>query len=153
MNENNDRSIFRKNIGRALLNRDGDEFLKFWELDLTTRKAKDEFLDLVDMEKQRDIEKQVSDYIKDNFSFVVFEVRDAEERLVLESRMISSVSLCEDCGANGDWFGLSSPKKKIRDSGLWLVNELYKTPLSDEDFDRVENLIRRKGDSCLGELR
>ena len=31
--ENKDRSIFRKNIGRALLSRDHDPFLEQWELD------------------------------------------------------------------------------------------------------------------------
>src|ERR1700722_18438948 len=35
--ENKDRSIFRKNVGRAILNRDHDPFLLFWEFDLTTR--------------------------------------------------------------------------------------------------------------------
>lgn len=38
--ENKDRSIFRKNIDRAILARDKDPFLKQWELDLTTRTAK-----------------------------------------------------------------------------------------------------------------
>jgi hypothetical protein len=38
--ENKDRSIFRKNIGRAFLNRDGDPFLEQWELDLTSRDSK-----------------------------------------------------------------------------------------------------------------
>src|SRR5205085_2901797 len=38
--ENKDRSIFRKNIGRALLNRQHDPFLQFWELDRTSRLAK-----------------------------------------------------------------------------------------------------------------
>src|SRR6476646_10177585 len=41
--ENKDRSIFRKNIGRALLNKDNDPFLSDWELDLTARKAKDHY--------------------------------------------------------------------------------------------------------------
>ena len=36
VNENKDRSIFRKNIGRALLNRAGDPFLADWEIDRTT---------------------------------------------------------------------------------------------------------------------
>jgi len=36
LKENKDRSIFRKNIGRALLARDGDEFLGQWEIDLTS---------------------------------------------------------------------------------------------------------------------
>jgi hypothetical protein len=33
--ENKDRSIFRKNIGRALLRRGQDPFLPLWELDRT----------------------------------------------------------------------------------------------------------------------
>ena len=32
LNENKDRSIFRKNIGRALLNKERDTFLEKWEL-------------------------------------------------------------------------------------------------------------------------
>lgn len=40
INENKDRSIFRKNIGRAILNKNKDPFLKQWEWDLTTREAK-----------------------------------------------------------------------------------------------------------------
>lgn len=38
--ENKDRSIFRKNIGCALLNRDGDPFLAQWEQDLTSSAKK-----------------------------------------------------------------------------------------------------------------
>ena len=38
--EDKDRSIFRKNIGRSLLNRDKDPFLEQWEIDLTSRKQK-----------------------------------------------------------------------------------------------------------------
>jgi hypothetical protein len=41
--ENKDRSIFRKNIGRALLNKARDPFLAQWEIDLTTSAAKKEF--------------------------------------------------------------------------------------------------------------
>lgn len=40
LHENKDRSIFRKNIGRALLNRDHDPFLEYWELDLTSHESK-----------------------------------------------------------------------------------------------------------------
>ena len=34
-----------------------------------------------------------------------------------------------------------SPKERIRDSGLWLVNELWKTPLSDADLGMLSELI------------
>jgi hypothetical protein len=72
--ENKDRSIFRKNIGRALLNKEKDPFLEKWELDLTTRTAKENFGFQIDHEKQMQVEHQVSDYIQSHFWFVVFPV-------------------------------------------------------------------------------
>lgn len=134
LKENKDRSIFRKNIGRALLNRDKDSFLEKWELDLTTRNAKDRHSDSVDFDKQKEIEKRVTKFIQDNFSFVVFQIDDKDKRLYFESRIISTVSLCEECKPSENWLGNYSPKEKIRKSGLWIVNELWKTPLTDEDI-------------------
>ncbi len=134
LSENKDRSIFRKNIGRSILSKAGDPFLGEWELDLTTSAAKQKFSSKVDFERQKDVEKEVSRYIQNNFSFAVVAVDGKDDRLELESKLISTVSLCEECRPTGDWLGLHSPKKKIRESGLWLVNELYKQPLSEEDF-------------------
>jgi hypothetical protein len=141
INENKDRSIFRKNIGRALLNKDKDPFLEQWNLDLTTRKAKESHKDKIDIEKQKEVEKRVTKYMQDNFSLVVFGVPKKEDRLVLESKIISTVSLCEDCQPSKNWLGLSSPKGKIEKSGLWLVNELYKEPLNKTDLDELKRLL------------
>jgi len=132
--ENKDRSIFRKNIGRTILSQNNDSFLKQWEWDLTTRVKKDKYLPLLDKEKQVQIEKQVTAYIQEAFSFAVFEVNTKEQRLGLEAKIISTVSLCNECKPSRDWLGNFSPKHKIRESGLWLVNELYKTPLSNDDL-------------------
>jgi hypothetical protein len=140
--ENKDRSIFRKNIGRCLLNRESDPFLDDWELDLTTRNAKDKHAAAIDPDKQAAVERNVTKRIQENFSFVVFEVKEKEKRLGLESRIISTVSLCDECLPSKNWLGLSSPKEKIRDSGLWLVNELYKEPLSDSDMGWLNELIQ-----------
>jgi hypothetical protein len=137
IDENKDRSIFRKNIGRALLNKQKDPYLKLWELDLTERESKDKFSNLLDMEKQKRIEKQVSKFIQDNFSFAVLRIDNKDKRLEMESKIISTVSLCNECKPSEEWLGLFSPKKKIRESGLWLVNELYKQPLSEEDFKEL----------------
>jgi hypothetical protein len=90
--ENKDRSIFRKNIGRALLNRARDPFLEQWNWDLTTRKAKDAYGPLLDRRKQQVVEEEVTAYIQGQFSFVVLEVQEKAERLTLESRLISTVS-------------------------------------------------------------
>jgi hypothetical protein len=136
--ENKDRSIFRKNIGRALLNRDHDPFLPFWELDLTTLTMKEKHGG-IDFDRQRTIERNVSRYIQEYFSFIVVRVDGKEERLRLESKLISTVSLCDACSPSLQWLGLSSPKKKIRDSGLWVVNELYKEPLFIQDLERLSN--------------
>ena len=140
VNENKDRSIFRKNIGRALLNKRKDPYLDKWELDLTTKKAKDELGGLIDDKKQMQIEKAVTEYLQDNFSFVVFKVDDKNQRLQLESKIISTVSSCNDCKPSKSWLGLSSPKEKIKESGLWLVNELYKNQLNDADLDELKRI-------------
>jgi len=151
--ENKDRSIFRKNIGRCILNREKDSFLDKWELDLTTREAKEKYSALIDFEKQNQIEKKVTDYIQNNFSFVVFPVIDKEKRIHLESKIISTVSLCDECKRSDKWLGFYCPNKelqsnrtyknclKIRESGLWLVNELYKKPLSDQNMIELRTIL------------
>ena len=138
--ENKDRSIFRKNIGRALLNRDRDPFLPTWELDRTSRLARDKHA--IDLARQSAIERLVSQYIQERFTFIVFRVDDKTQRLGLESKMISTVSHCEECQPSTKWLGLHSPKDKIRTSGLWLVNELYKEPISIEDLEQLRILFR-----------
>ncbi|MBL7148403.1 MAG: hypothetical protein ISS82_06255 [Nanoarchaeota archaeon] len=138
VNENKDRSIFRKNIGRALLNKRKDSYLKEWELDLTTKEAKNKFNSLINPNKQKAIEKEVSEYIQNNFSFIVFPVEDKEKRLEIESKIISTISLCKECKTSVNWLGLFSPKDKIREKGLWLVNELDKKEISDEELELLE---------------
>jgi len=141
LNENKDRSIFRKNIGRALLKKRNDPFLEFWELDLTTRQAKDQYSSLIDLGYQRTVEKEVSEYIRDDFSFGIFEVASKKERLEIESKLISTVSWCDECKPSSKWLGSESPKVKIVQSGLWLVNELYKTPFNASGLEHLSRLI------------
>lgn len=141
MLENKDRSIFRKNIGRALLARDRDPFLTQWNLDLTTRKARSLYAGMIDFAKQRQVELRVTDYIRSSFSFVTLRINDKEERLGVESMLIGTVSLCDECRPSVSWLGMYSPISKIRESGLWLVNELYKTPLSEEAFERLQEIV------------
>jgi hypothetical protein len=67
-------------------------------------------------------------------------VKDKEKRIELESKIISAISYCEECGASENWLGRFSPKEKIRKSGLWLVNGLWKTQLTDEDMGELKFL-------------
>lgn len=122
--ENKDRSIFRKNIGRAILNKSNDSFLKEWNLDLTSKAAKEKYSSLINYEKLQETEKKVSEYMRSNLSFSFFEVSTEENRLAMESLLIKTISACEDFKPSENWLGKSSPITKIRESGLWLVNEL-----------------------------
>jgi hypothetical protein len=108
---------------------------------LTTHEAKEKYEVLIDFRKQQEIEKKVTEYIQTNFSFVVFRVDDKETRLSLESKIISTVSLCEDCRASESWLGLDSPIKKIRDSESWFVSELYKESLSEYEVKEIDVLM------------
>lgn len=139
--KNKDRSIFRKNIGRAILNRDHDPFLAPWELDLTSSEAKRRYSGVIDRVKQQQMEAQVSRYIREHFFFVVFRVDEKDQRLAWESKMVSTVSWCMECRASEGWLGLSSPIKKICNGKLWLVNELYKEPLSEEECRTLEKVV------------
>lgn len=134
INENKDRSIFRKNIGRCfLLN---DSFLRQWELTPLIRKVREAHPE-IDFNKQAEIERRISEYIQENFSFIVLNVENKEKRLELESKIISTISLCKECKPSENWLGLNSSKEKIRNSGLWLVNELNKTPLTLEEIEEI----------------
>lgn len=138
--ENKDRSIFRKNIGRAYLNESQDSFLKKWEIDLTKRKARNLLEHTVDLAYQRKIEIKVTEIIRKNFSFVVIPINKYQDRHYFESKAIATISLCSECLPSNQWLGLSSPVKKIRDSGLWNVQHLYKEPLSEEDIERMKKI-------------
>ena len=132
--ENKDRSIFRKNIGRCLLNKTKDPFLKWWEIDLTPKQARDLHGRRVDGIKKEKLEKEISKYLRDNFSFATVRVDDKKRRLSLEAKLVSTLSLCGECKPSGAWLGRYSPLKKIRESGLWQVQGLCGEPLNVKDF-------------------
>lgn len=140
VNENKDRSIFRKNIGRALLHKARDPFLPLWEIDLTPADARKKHGGAVYYAKQKGIERKITQTLQKNFQFAVVQVDDPKKRLALESKIISTLSHCAKCTPSSKWLGLNSPKTKIRESGLWLVNELYKTPLSGKDLSALKSL-------------
>jgi hypothetical protein len=94
----------------------------------------------MNFQKLETIEKKVSKYIRSNFSFAVIEVNDKNERLDLESKIISTVSLCTECEPSEKWLGVHSSKEKIVESGLWLIQGLWKVPLSSNDILKIENL-------------
>src|SRR6267143_3231633 len=137
LNENKDRSIFRKNIGRALLNKIQDPFLPHWNIDLTTREARARHSKLIDFAKQELVEKQVTEYMRKHFSFSFISVPNRTARLRFETKLIATVSQCQICKSSTNWLGHYSPIALIRAGKLWQVKDLGKAPLTNDEFEKL----------------
>lgn len=142
LTENKDRSIFRKNIGRAILNKNNDSLLEYWQKDLTKKSDRKKYQNTRNENRRKEFEKVVTRYIQSKFSIAVIEVESKRERLELESKIISTVSRCTLCHPSKKWLGLHSTVESIRESGLWLKQGLQKTPLLDKDLIRIKHLVR-----------
>ncbi|MFZ0914018.1 MAG: hypothetical protein WBQ76_01370 [Candidatus Korobacteraceae bacterium] len=142
-----DRSIFRKHIGRALLNKAADPYLAVWELDFTTRKGRIENRHLRDIAKESEIERDVTRILRQSFSFRFIEIPDQAQRMGaegLESALIGTLASCDQCGGSSQWLGNHSPKLQIRESGLWLVQHLKSKPLSAVQLETIRLAINRE---------
>lgn len=130
-----DRSIFRKNIGRVILNRAGDPYLAVWEIDFMKTMNCKSHGHLRDLEKDRQIETEVTCILRENFSFRFIKIEDEQQRFGVngfERQLIGTVARCMVCGPSEGWFGNHSPVAKIRSKGLWQVQHLESAPLSGD---------------------
>ncbi len=139
--ENKNRSIFRKNIGRCILNKDQSPYLPLWELDITSKAEKEMNLKLLDLDFEKKTEKRISNYIQNNLSFCVFQVDTKEQRLFWESKIVSTLAKSNELNPSKKWLGNNSTKDKIKASGLWQVNELYNDALTEQEFDTLKQLL------------
>ena len=136
--ENKDRSIFRKNIGRAILSRNEDRFPEQWEWDLISRANRAKYQDRLDWDRLREVEGEVTAYIRHRFRFAVLPVSpDKAQHLAFEADMIATVAQCPCCGPSPKWLGQYSPKAAIRDSGLWQTQHIRGKPLTFLSLERV----------------
>lgn len=137
LNANKDRSIFRKNVGRAILNHTDQPFLNIWNLDRTPKIARQVNLSPQQLQYHQEIESDVSHRIQKTFSFVVLEVNN--DRLDIERGLIATISQCNECGPSARWFGNHSPLSKIVNSGLWQVQGLNGPSLLTEQIQLIFN--------------
>jgi hypothetical protein len=147
LKENKDRSIFRKNIGRCLLNKQNKSYLPLWNLDRTSSEGKKKNLTLVDLALEMLIEQQITSYMQANFSFCVVEVLSKQDRLTWEKKLIATLAQDRSLLPSSNWLGHASPIERIRSSGLWQVNEHNHEPMSKadlKDFMECLNLKRFK---------
>ena len=136
--ENHNGSIFRKNIGKALLNQAHDPYLSTWSLDT----SKPPYLGQGDPIREREIEQAVSSYLRSRFTFSVFQVDTPEQRLRLEAGMIASLHRAPDFGPSESWLGLSCPESEIRQSGMWLKQGLDAMPLTEKELGGLDALLK-----------
>ena len=135
-NGNRESSIFRKNLGRVYLNGEQDPYLKIW--DIKRRAAGEEY----DPVKQAGMEIKITEYMKENISFVCFPVEEMEERLRLEEGLISTLNQDASFVPGANWLGLNSPEHEIASSGLWNKHGLTGKKLSPEEIERIKYLAR-----------
>jgi len=64
-----DRSILRKNIGRAPLHKNMEPYLKIWDIDFIPRVNKDKYDSLRDIEKEKSIGKMITKILRSRFYF------------------------------------------------------------------------------------
>jgi hypothetical protein len=138
-----DRSIFRKNIGMALLNRDGDSYLKIWRKKFVERKIREQCRFMRDIEKEKKLEEEITKIIREKFSFRFIILDDQMERMRLEGALIGTLASCKLCRPSENWLGKYSPVSKIRGSGLWLTQHLNAKPINERDKEVILNAIER----------
>ena len=134
ISQNNDGSIFRKNIGRAILNKNMQSYLSVWT------KTKSRSDSNYDASFQKKIEDRVTRYMRDNFTFTCFPVEANAERSRLELGIIAALNNAEDFIASPDWRGQYSSEYEVVQSGMWLKEGLNDVPLSEGEFRRLEFL-------------
>jgi len=142
-----DRSVFRLNIGRALLNQRGDEYLQIWNKDFIKKENRVRFGRLRDINKEKEIEFEITRILRQNFSFRFIELNVQRKRMDkegLESALIGTVAHCNLCKPSFQWLGNYSPKSQIRESGLWLVQHLKAHEINEEDKRTILNAINKR---------
>jgi hypothetical protein len=140
-----DRSIFRKHIGRALLNRAGDPYISIFDLDFMKSRIREEHGHLRDIDKERQIEAEVTRILREQFSFRFVVFVGQSERMGskgLEAPLIGTLAHCRECRPSKNWLGQYSPIAQVRQSGLWLVQHLRSEPLSDTDKQRISVAVQ-----------
>lgn len=135
--ENHHRSIFRKHIGRALLNKRSDPYLEAWNTDFTTRKSRESLGHMRDMTREVEIEREVSSYLRQHTSFCLISEPDAHARKALERGLIALLAQETACVPSADWLGLWATDSRISESGLWNIQGLKGTPLTDKEVSAL----------------
>ena len=92
-----------------------------------------------------DIEKEVSTYMRENFSFVVFEVETEEERKKWEKKLISTLGQAGKKGiieSSKNWLGRNSSNANVKTSGLWQDDDMNGISLNLKELEQLLQIIQ-----------
>lgn len=140
------RSIFRKNIGRAILNRNKSNYLNIWEIDFTIKANKMARGSDREIKLERKLEMQITKLLREKFTFKYISLEVDSERIgsgAMEWKLISAVSSCDICMPTSDWLGKYSPKREISSGKLWLSQGLQSPSLVESDKDILNTAFNR----------
>jgi len=113
-----DRSIFRKNIGRAILKKANDPYLEVWEIDFIKNENRERYAWKRDIKKERKTEEEITWVLREKFCFRCITINGETLRMGntgLESSLIATVAQCGQCRPSPNWLGKHSPVEKIRE--------------------------------------
>lgn len=145
-----DRSIFRKNLGRALLNKERNSYLMVWNIDFTTRNARETRSHFRNMKEETSIESEITDLLRKKFSFRFVVLDEESDRFVMESKIIGTLAKCSCCKSSKNWLGMHSPEYKIRKSGLWQTQHVESDGLDKCDIDALCRAVDRTAEWIKG---
>jgi len=147
--KNKDGSIFRKNVGKALLNLRNDNYLSVWNLNT----SKPENRKYIIREVQESIEDEVTDYLQKNITFAVLRADDEYIRLRIEKAIIATLNCEKSFYPSKDWLGNYSTEQEIKESGLWLKIGLNHEIINDSELKYIKsNLIDKDSISFVNNI-
>jgi hypothetical protein len=122
-------SIFRKHVGRCLIERDGPHD-KYPHWGVPHRNLPDDVDTTAVREEEHELEARVSDYIR-SLPFLVIDVPGEPgpdcERAMLEKNLIALVAHARRTTPElrkSDWLGSHSPHAEIAKTGLWNIDHV-----------------------------
>ena len=92
------------------------------------------------MEIEITLDEKISNYMKERFEFVCFEVDRESERYRLEEGLISTIYNDKDFNSSDKWLGKYSPMAEIRDSKMWIAKGFDKSQLNESELREVITL-------------
>jgi hypothetical protein len=89
------------------------------------------------------VEQEVSQLLKEHFSFRCVKIVDRAERNRFEQRLIASLARCPGCKASATWLGRYAYSPNVQQSGLWNSEFIDSVPLTASQLVEFVKLVQQ----------